>query len=115
METLRTPWWYSPDVFFDLTGETQRGWAREGAARYRAAHPERYGKGDTPSVTPSKSVTASHRSVTKSVTSGKKSVTSVTPERHSVTESVTESVTSKKDKTAERTRRWREKQRTAPE
>ena len=100
-ETLRKPSWWSPDVEFDITGKTQLEWAKAGAAEYRELHPERYGA--SPAASPS---------VTKSVTSGKKSVTSVTPERHSVTESVTESVT-KKDKTAERTRRWREKQRGA--
>ena len=90
MDKLRKPPWCSPDVEFDPTGEQQMGWARVGAAKYRAAHPERYGASP---------------SVTKSVTSPK----SVTSERHSVTESVR----SKKEKTAERTRRWREKQRTA--
>lgn len=92
MENLRKPAWFSPDVEFDPTGKVQLGWAREGAAAYRASHPEIYG------------VTGS---VTKSVTSLKSvtdRVTSVTSERHSVTESVT-----KKEKTAERTRRWREK------
>ena len=52
---LRKPPWWSADVFFDPTGEEQRGWARAGAAEYRAAHPERYGvtpPRDTPSVTP---------------------------------------------------------------
>ena len=61
METLSKPWWWSEDVEFDVTGETQRGWARDGAAAYRAAHPERYGVslGVTDSVTPLKSVTVS--------------------------------------------------------
>jgi len=88
MEALRRPEWWSEDVFFDPTGKEQRGWARAGAAAYRAAHPERYGEG---------------ASVTKSVTSGEKSVTV------SVTSSVTppdESVT-KKEKTAARVKRWR--------
>ena len=101
---LPRPAWWSADVPFDKTGKTQLGWAKEAAAAYRAAHPERYGV--TPSVTDS---VTSVTSVTKSVTSGEKSVTSVTPERHSVTESVT-----KKDKTAERTRRWREKRKGIP-
>ena len=58
-EALRKPPWWSPDVEFDPTGETQRGWAREGAAAYRAAHPERYGV--APGVT---NVTEAERSVT---------------------------------------------------
>ena len=114
MDKLRKPPWWGPDVEFDPTGEQQMGWARAGTAAYRAAHPERYGA--SPSVTGS--VTGSVTSVTKSVTPGKKSVTSVTSERHSVTESVTDvpgSVTSKKEKTAERTRRWREKRRGSDE
>ena len=103
MDKLRKPPWWGADVEFDPTGEQQMGWARAGTAAYRAAHPERYGASP---------------SVTKSVTSPK----SVTSERHSVTEGVTDLATgvtsvttiiSKKEKTAERTRRWREKQRTA--
>lgn len=91
MEALRRPEWWSEDVPFDVTGETQRGWARAAAAAYRALYPERYGV--TPSVT--ESVTPP-KSVTSSVTSSG---------------SVTEGVTSKKDRTAARVRRWREKQR----
>ena len=86
-EGLKRPSWWVGDFY--TTGATQRGWARAGAAAYRAAHPERYG------VTPS---------VTKSVTVGVTALKSVTP-----------SVTSKKEKTATRVRRWREKQRGAQE
>ena len=104
---LPRPAWWSQDVPFDKTGKTQLGWAKEAAAAYRAAHPERYGV--TPSVTDSvtsagKSVT----SVTKSVTSPKsvtQSVTGVTDTVTGVTSVTT--IISKQEKTAERTRRWR--------
>ena len=88
-ETLRKPPWWSPDVEFDPTGETQRGWARAGAAAYRAAHPERYGEGA--SVTAPKSVTPS--------------VTNVTEAEPSVTVS----------KGALRAKKWREKRREGQE
>ena len=93
VETLRKPPWCSQDVEFDHTGGTQRGWAREGAAAYRAAHPERYGVAPsvTDSVTEAKSVTPS--------------VTDVAEAERSVTPSVTVS------KGALRAKRWREKQR----
>ncbi len=34
---LPNPPWWSKDVPFDKTGQTQLGWAKEGAARYREA------------------------------------------------------------------------------
>ena len=86
---LPNPPWWSADVPFDPTGKKQLEWAKEGAARYRAAHPERYG------VTPS---------VTESVTAPKRvtpSVTDVAEAERSVTVS----------KGALRAKRWREKQR----
>ena len=87
---LPKPAWWSKDVEFDPTGKTQLEWAKEAAAAYRAAHPERYG--GAPSVTPEpKSVTPS--------------VTNVTEEERSVTVS----------KGALRAKRWRERKRTAPE
>ena len=89
MDKLPKPPWWGPDVEFDPTGEQQMGWARAGAAAYRAAHPERYGV--TPSVT--EGVTAPE-SVTPSVTD-------VTEAERSVTVS----------KGALRAKRWREKQR----
>ena len=86
---LPRPLWWGADVPFDPTGKTQLEWAKDGAAAYRAAHPERYGV--TPSVT--ESVTAP-----KSVTP---SVTNVTEAEPSVTVS----------KGALRAKRFREKQR----
>ena len=89
MDKLRKPPWWSADVEFDPTGETQREWAREGASAYRAAQPGRYGEG---------------ASVNKSVTapkSGTRSVTNVSEAEQSVTVS----------KGALRAKKWREKQR----
>ena len=92
-ETLRKPPWYSPDVFFDETGETQLEWAKAGAAAYRAAHPERYGEG---------------ASVTKSVTEGVTAPKSVTPSVTNVSEAEQSGTVSKG---ALRAKKWREKQR----
>ncbi len=61
-EGLRRPSWWVGD--FDTTGKTQLGWAKEAAAAYRAAHPERYGvtpSCDTPSVTPSVTPSAARK------------------------------------------------------
>ena len=110
---LPRPAWWSKDVPFDKTGQTQLGWAKEAAARYREAAAKAPGRSSAKSkafgALKAEMGVTGVTGVTDSVTEAESvtpSVTDVAEAERSVTPSVTVS------KGALRAKRWREKQRT---